>query len=170
MMEEARTRKEGKKTPSRKRRIPAKKEQVAEKEQQEKMNNLMKAWSDKAKTMKSSEVTRKTGLMEIRKEPLEKQLSLVEARKRRISQVQEEVNSFEIWKRRKEEQRKHQNMTMVKVEKQEERVRDCVNRVVVTDHDMDEPEKIKFITCCNLGKGPDQVQHKHLLGGKLWNM
>ena len=66
-MGEAKTRKEEKKTPSRKRKIPAKKEKVDEKEQQEKMRNLMKAWSDKAKRVKASEVTRETGLVEIRK-------------------------------------------------------------------------------------------------------
>ena len=71
-MREARTRKEEKKTPFRKSKIPAKKDKVAEKEQQEKMRNLMKAWSDKAKTVIASQVTRETGLVVIRKEPLEK--------------------------------------------------------------------------------------------------
>ena len=136
MMREARTRKQ-EKTPSSRRKKnpeknpgkkPGKKELVVEKEQQEKMMNLMKSWSDKAKAVKASEV------VESRKEPLVKQLSLVETRKRRFSQVQEEVNSFEQWKRRKEEQRKHQNMTMGKVEEmQKEGVRDRVNRVVITD-------------------------------------
>ena len=121
----------------------------------------MRSWSDKAKAVKASEV------VESRKEPLEKQLSLVETRKRRFSQVQEEVNSFEQWKRRKEEQRKHQNMTMVKVEEmQKEGVLARVNRVDITDREKDKPESIKNITCCNLGEGLDQVQQEQALAGR----
>ena len=58
-------------------------------------------------------------------------------------------------------------MTMGKVEeKQKEGICDCVNRVVVTDRELGKPEKIKFITCCNLGEGPDQVQHGQALTGR----
>ena len=105
MMMEARTRKEVKTPPSRRKKDPekksskkpGKKEIVVEKEQQERMMNLMKSWSEKARVVEASEQ------VENKKEPLVKKLSLVETRKRRFSQVQEEVNSFEKWKKRKEE-------------------------------------------------------------------
>ena len=168
MMKEARTCKEEKKPPtpaSRRKKNPGKnpgkKELVVDNVQHEKMRNLMKAWSDKAKAVEARE------MVEREKEPMKKQASLVETRKRRFSQVQEEVNSYELWKRRKEEQRKHQNMTMGKVEEmQKEGVLTSVNRVDITDREKGKPESIKNITCCNLGEGLDQVQQEQALAGR----
>ena len=161
MKGEVKNKNEGKKTPSRRKKKPTLKEILAEKEQkkqEEKMRNMLKTWSEKAKTVKTGEV------VECRKEPVEK-LSLVESRKRRFSQVQEEVNSFEQWKRRKEEQRKHKNMTMENVKEKVEGVLDSGDRVVITDREKGKPEKLKNITSCNLGEGLDQVQHGQALAG-----